>query len=371
MERAARRALLALMGGDGGAGAVLSETGWLRLDAMAHDHRIRPLLHTLYAGRPPDGLPPDIAANWRQAHRQAAIDAMAQGRARGLLVETLRAVSIEPVFLKGSWLALHAYRDPAARPMRDLDILVDPGRARMAWEALLAADYLPAEPLRHDFETLVSAYHHLPLLVGPDGIEVELHTRLWSRPDDPLMPQEPEGLGQGIERCDGLAFLSPEHLFAHLVVHAVHVHSLDAGPLALTDIAYLARARTPDWAAIWRDAEAGGWDRAASLLLALADRWVAPGMLADSECPHEVPADMLELAPELLLQPLAQRHRAIMLAGLGGAAIPQTRAPAGRRWADPRWIASRAMRLAGAVSDNAARRRAKSMRALHDWLGSD
>ncbi|MEB3416496.1 nucleotidyltransferase family protein [Alteriqipengyuania sp. WL0013] len=365
MSEAARTALLALLGDDAGPAGALDEREWSALAAMAADHRLGPLLHRLHSG----SLPASLAAECAAAHRRAALSAMALQRARLALRDVLGERGIEPLFLKGSALALHAYAEPALRPMRDLDVLVPPDKAQAAWYALLAAGYEPAEPVRHDFATLAAAHHHLPLLVGPDGVEVELHMRLWSRADDPLMPREPEDVFGKMVGVDGLAFPSPEHQFAHLVVHAVHVHSLDAGPLVLVDIARLAEAHPLDWDAIWAEADRAGWARAAALIVTLAERWVAPGLLARSRCPLLVPDSVVAAAPDLLLQPLAERHRAIMLAGLGKSELPQTRATAPRPWRDPRWLANRAGRLANAVMDPGARRRAAQMTALHAWLG--
>ena len=137
----------------------------------------------------------------------------------------------------------------------------------------------------------------------------------------------------------------------------------------LVDIARLAEAHPLDWDAIWAEADRAGWARAAALIVTLAERWVAPGLLARSRCPQPVPDSVVAAAPDLLLQPLAERYRSIMLAGLAESELPQTRAPAPRPWRDPRWLANRAGRLASAVMDAGARRRAAQMTALHAWLG--
>ncbi len=119
---ALRRHLLDLIAEAPGPAPDLSPTDWDALDALAAEHRLQPLLHSHRRADP--AVPERLRAVWKAAHREAGLIAMTQ---RADLLDTvalLRAEGIEPVAMKGAWLAWHAYPQPTLRPMRDLDLLV-------------------------------------------------------------------------------------------------------------------------------------------------------------------------------------------------------------------------------------------------------
>lgn len=159
--------------------ARLSAKDWVRLDAMAAQHRLQPLLHAFH--RDDGQIPDDIRAGWRAAHRSAAMVSLVQ---RADLAETaalLEAKGFAPIALKGSYLAWHAYPEPALRPMRDLDLLVEPEAVVPAFDCLQAAGYTLGEVPEMPLADIVRLEKHLPVLIAPRGTPVELHHRLWEQ----------------------------------------------------------------------------------------------------------------------------------------------------------------------------------------------
>lgn len=75
-----RRLLLALIGPtfEGAALERLSEADWQRLDRMAAQHRLQPLLHArIERGRLSVAPPSIVREGWRTAHRENALRALA------------------------------------------------------------------------------------------------------------------------------------------------------------------------------------------------------------------------------------------------------------------------------------------------------
>lgn len=91
----------------------------------------------------------------------------------------LRAAGVPAVLLKGAAMRRVATRIPGAdlRGPSDVDILVQSAVAQHAWKSFVAAGYASQPP------TLTS--HHLPVLNGPSGVAVEIHTS-----SSPLVPPD-------------------------------------------------------------------------------------------------------------------------------------------------------------------------------------
>ena len=315
--RALRRILLALVGtGDVPDLAHLAAPDWAALNALAAQHRLKPLLHFQQAGD--IRIPAAVRADWHQAHRGAALQAMLTRQELRECVALLEAAGTAPIALKGAWLGAHAYPAPALRPMRDIDLLVPQDQVLAAYAALKAAGYRDYGPAEMSLEQAMRLDKHLPPLVAPRGTVVELHHRLWE-PDgrlDHASPVEQAGTTQVVRDDDGIAYLTPAETLAHLIVHAVYSHRLDCGPLLLPDIDYLLRAEPIDWPVFWQRASAEGWRSGARLVLELVASY-RPGasidFAADSGPPP--PPELIASAPDLLLQDLNTRRSAGLFAG--------------------------------------------------------
>ncbi|ANU06917.1 nucleotidyltransferase family protein [Paraurantiacibacter namhicola] len=366
-----QRALLALLRPDLSASPLTGDQ-WQDLQAMAREHRLMPLLHAERGADAP--IPQMVREEWAAAYRQSALTALAQRRDLLLAVDVLGQAGLDSVCLKGSCLAWQAYPDPALRPNRDIDILVAADRAEEGWHALRASGFAqeepgtPADPAR--------APKHLPGLLAPGGTIVELHLHCWedaAAVGHPMPPRIDERILSGRVQCaaDTVPCPAPRDMLAHITVHAAYSNWLDGGPLALIDMAVLAASGDLDWPEVWADAHSGGWAPGLALMLTLADRSRAPGLLEKSGCTLEVAPEILSDAPSLLLQPLGERSGAALMAGgvKGSGGIGERLARA-RRQGLASWLASRVRRTIGDLANPALRRRASAMKRLGKWLDS-
>jgi hypothetical protein len=367
--------------------ATLSPTNWAELDRIAGLHRLRPLLHAQQRGNP--AIPPAVATSWQAEHRTSALRAMAQQADLAETCALLERAGFAPIALKGAWLAVHAYQEAAQRPMRDIDLLVTPETVIPAFEALLAAGYSPAGPSEMTLGEVARLDKHMPPLIAPRGTVVELHQYLWER-DGRLDHASPAG-NEAVLRArsqlaaNGLRYLAPQDLLAHLIVHAVYSHRLDCGPLVLADIDLLLRAAPIEWPRFWADAMAQGWRDGARLLLELTAHY-RPGALIDfSPDPGEAaPAPLISAAPDLLLQELDSRASA----GLAAATLKSGPAKLVQRIAGRRkvkgeaavtrqtsheggalaWAGSRMLRSLRDLSHGDVRDQSRQLAALSKWL---
>lgn len=140
----------------------------------------------------------------------------------GRVLKKLKAENLPVIALKGTHLANLVYRDPSLRPMSDIDVLVREKDAEQAFASLLAIGY------RQSSKEAIEDHHHLPGILSPSGIRVEIHTGIhehslpyaidldgiWDR----AMTAEFAG-------DEGLV-LAPEDLLLHLCIHAAS-HNFD------------------------------------------------------------------------------------------------------------------------------------------------
>ena len=381
-----RRVLLDLTGPDAPV-PDLTAADWAELDRIAAQHRLQPLLHSLHRGKA--GVPAEIADAWQAAHRFHAMQAMVQ---RAELLETcaiLAREGIAAVALKGAWLAARAYPDPALRPMRDIDLLVPQADVIRAFEALQAAGYCQAEASELTLDAIVRIDKHMPPLTAPRGTMIELHHRLWERDGrlDHASPtaSEADVLARAIRGEDGIGYPAAEDLLGHVIVHAVYSHRLDVGPLVLSDVEHLLRAAPVDWTRFWAAADANHWRDGARLILELVGRY-RPGVWIDfsADAGPPAPPELLEAAPDLLLQDLATRASA----GLAAKTIKQGPAGLAERITGRRkvageavvtraatgpggmlgWAGSRTLRSLRELARADVRRQSRQLAALSQWL---
>lgn len=383
-----RAILLSLLGGTVPAAAArLSRQDWSGVDRMAALHRLQPLLHHLH--RDDAAIPADVRDAWREAFRHAALRALA---ASGELAQTLgllEGAGLAPVALKGAWLAWHAYPHPALRPMRDIDLLLTPATVIPAYRLLLAQGYrrLGAEEL--PLEDIVRVDKHMPPLLSPRGLVIELHQRLWEiegRMDHAAPRADEAAIRARAIRCGEATFLAPADLLAHLIIHAVYDHRLDCGPLVLSDVAWLLRTAPADWPAFWAGARAGGWERGAHLVLALAARHAPDLAISFPPDLPALPPGSETLAAALLLQELDTRQSAGFAATVatGGLRATVSRLLARRTGGDQpatgrnlsaeggfaAWAGSRLARTFGQLARGDVRRQSRGLARLSRWLDS-
>lgn len=373
------RTILTLLGG---AGSIPAGTDWAAVDRLAGMHRLQPLLHARHRDNP--AIPAAIRTGWAAAYRAGAMTTLTIKADLADCLALLRAAGIEPLAMKGAWLAWHAYPHPAERPLRDLDLLLPLDRAREGLELLLGAGWAYAEAPDLPIEHLLLVDKSPPPLIAPRGTAIELHWHAWfptgrldhfsPAPDDAGM------FARAVIEADGVSYPGPADMLAHLVIHGVYSHRLDCGPLLLPDIAMLLAARPIDWPAFWQRAAREGWAGGARLVLDLVARHDPAATIDFAEAPQPTPADLLDGAEELLFQDHATRLSAGVAAGGmtgllrrlrrqvrtadGAVAHRQTDEAGGYLG----WTLSRLRRTAGDLANPAVRRQARQLARLSAWL---
>lgn len=129
---------------------------------------------------------------------------------------------IECAVLKGGALAHVLYPQPHLRPMRDLDILVDAGRADSAQRLLREIGY--KAPLEHA-NPMMRYHHHLPIASGEKhGLRLSVEIHLDALSGDYPQSLRLESLGRPLQEFDiaGIRMQTLGHtdMLHHLCRHA-------------------------------------------------------------------------------------------------------------------------------------------------------
>ncbi|HEX2779596.1 MAG TPA: nucleotidyltransferase family protein [Gemmatimonadaceae bacterium] len=151
---------------------------WSRLIRIAWDEGAICSLRDHLRFAPADVVPLDVKRRVAFLALQCDLRMRALARCADTTLAALAAAGIEVVLLKGAALAMTSYGSFAARPMNDIDLLVEPGRAEEAREILLDAGWMLNTALPGDSE--YGTHHHLPPLVdaGGHGLRLEIHREL-------------------------------------------------------------------------------------------------------------------------------------------------------------------------------------------------
>lgn len=314
-----KRCLLKLLGGM--PAPLLDEDAWVRLNGMAQQHRLQPLLAwQIERSGLSSSVPLFIKASWREARLAAGLATLKQQAALRLAGAELDKAGIRYVALKGPRLAWACYPEPALRPMRDIDILVAPDAALPAIELLRGTGFVSDANEKMVSEALVEHKHLPPLWHEGLGVAVELHHRL-VEPQGSQAYRVPQ-LDPAVmlstseqEHLAGTAFPCPAYteLLSHLIVHALYSHRLDCGPLILADIHFLLATGRVSSTELEKAARDGGWIRGAGLLLALTEHYFGEQPLRLSVSP---PSEVISAAEEALLQDFGQHEHGAALVDL-------------------------------------------------------
>ena len=170
----------------------------------------------------------------------------------GRIRDALEARGCAPVVLKGTAMLAGYYRDPGRRSLGDIDVLVEPSRARAAWTCL---EELGGRPLRRGsmsgFEAVWSANHGWQFDF-PEGLSLDLH---WFPLCDCLSPHIAERFVRSARTVEflgqRLAIPAPEYLLFHACVHGMR-HDARYPWRFIADAAMIIR-RTPSlhWEEVW------------------------------------------------------------------------------------------------------------------------
>ncbi len=326
--------------------ATMGADDWSALGEIARQHRILPLLHArLRAGGADWPVPPSLRYAAAEAYRTASFRSIRAQRALVQSVQTLADNGIAAVALKGAYLAFHAYVDAGLRPLRDIDLLVPQDRAVEAWHLLLAGDIIPNVDEIGDVGEYLKVKHQLPALWCPTNeVTIELHHRAFHGSgsdsdvtDDPGFAAALVGREIGGTR---IAYMGPEHLLLHLIVHSAHDHRFDNGPGIFADVAALLATHQLDWPRFWALAERYHAARASVLVLRMVERLWGAHAIAWGERAEEaraLPDAIVDLTAQLSLRDRAGASEAGLLAQIDAARGPlaKVRLVAGKLFPSP------------------------------------
>jgi Uncharacterised nucleotidyltransferase len=295
----------------------LSDAEWQAMCVITKQHRIGPMLHhKVELLGLASAVPSDVCEQWAGAYRKAAFRYLSFRKTLARLNKILGTAQIPFAALKGAWLSQYAYDNPVRRPLRDIDILVEPQVALMVYALLEKNGFVR----RHDFPmpldgALDYAKHLPPMRCAETGICLEVHTRLMDAPPRPTATESLDDVAWLLARReyrDGVPYLSPTDTLLHLIVHAAYDHQFNNGPLTFNDIALLLERATVHWPTFWAMARAGNWVRGCIMILELASFY--HGSEAWRDCyDGSIPApSMHQLASAALLSLQDHDHRGLV-----------------------------------------------------------
>lgn len=265
-------------------GEVLADPGfaaedWDMIARCAGQHRLRPLLyHRLRDSWADWAMPDALRVNWHAAYKRAALRALDRQAVTVDVTRTLEAAGIAAAVLKGGALARH-YGSAALRPMRDIDVLVAPAEAELAFALLVKSGLVARAEVSGSVHVDYATHKHLEALWCPRRrVAVEVHTALVDQPrgrreDDVLLQVAALLAGRRSEDVGGhpVPVLGWAETMLHLIVHAVYDHQLNNGPLVLSDCAVLATDPEADWARFWDIADRAGRGAGARLVFGIIE----------------------------------------------------------------------------------------------------
>ncbi len=289
---------------------VRSPLNWHAVAVLADRERLLPILwgrlreHTSV-------LPPSVAAELRRHAAVAEFRLTVMETELQRVVHELADADIRVMLLKGAALAKTAYASFAERPMGDLDILVRRHEAERAWQLLRASGW---KLFIEGGEKFFEAHHHLPRLVHPQGLQVELEVhRTLTHPLGPFVLDDLEVWrdARTVSLGGMTAFVpSNQHQLLHLSIHFAWSHGLSWGMgRTVRDVATLVGQNTMEWPAFVALAKRTKAATCAYWTLAMSRT------LAGANAPSDVLEALRPPLPSPILQALERAY--VMSAVLG------------------------------------------------------
>lgn len=256
-----------------------------------------------------DRLPEEVATRLRalarvQRFRQAMIEErLAEA------VSALRGGGLSCLLLKGAALASEVYPSFAARPMRDIDLLVRRGEEAAALDILLRRGW--RSPRGTSLSVTDSDAHHLPPLLDAGGGEIvlELHRSLLTA-GHPFRLDLSDWWAHArptVRGPSGAYILAPEHLLLHACIHLAFSHVFRQGAWrTFRDIRHIVVIPEFEWSRFVREAQQSRATTCAYWVLRLAQD------IAGISIPPTVLRALSTPDPEPFRRALA-RHLALVL----------------------------------------------------------
>ena len=250
---------------------------WPHVVSLAGSHYVTPSLWlALVAARLDSTLPEDARRYLRALYemnlrRNSALLAQIDEA-----VDALNGAGVAPLLMKGAaYLKLAIHRDPGARVLADLDILVPGDSAEAARSALARIGYAPVA----HYSSRPKHHHHLVPVAKHGGVgAIELHVAAVSQPVQHVLPTA-DVWRHSIEHASGrFSVSSPSHAVLHRFIHDQIVDRYDAQRTvslrSLSDLLALDAYYGPavDWTAIRDRANRAGYGPSFKNYLYVASR---------------------------------------------------------------------------------------------------
>jgi hypothetical protein len=145
--------------------AAQGDLDWAELCRVAASERVAPLLYQITQNS--GLLPAAVEAELREAYYATAARNLRLLHQLELVLRRLEAEGVAVILLKGAALTQEVYRQPALRPMADLDLLVRREDVPLARRVLAALGYRPPCPALRDDH--LDAYSHAVFLAQPEA----------------------------------------------------------------------------------------------------------------------------------------------------------------------------------------------------------
>lgn len=199
------------------AGAVRAWTE--RHLAVARAHLLGPWLYHQFHHSPRPIVSDEMLSVLHRDYLLSSLASVARDAQLGGLIEPFLAQGIRVVLLKGAFLGRVVYRNPALRPMTDVDILVTEDQFEQAAMLLASLGYrLQVEALGSFHKDLHPALAHIH--ESRPGDAVDLHRGLWLMDYYRLSPSI---VHEDALECDlmgqSVYYLSTELNFIHVALH--------------------------------------------------------------------------------------------------------------------------------------------------------
>lgn len=221
-----------------------SPNQWQTFKMACRVHGVAPLLHEKL--RQAKWLEPDVKV-WLAEQYQFNARRLAKiHQELDDILGLFQQNNVPVIPLKGSVLSTNVYKDPAWRPMADLDILIHPGDFERSSKLLKQLGYEPGvahwkhtEFIKPDNRSVVSKTVEHP--DNPRGVELHRYCReTFAGPTIDLTEMMWDSAHPGQLRGQPALLTSPDLLWLHLVVHATYHAWQGRGRLIhLVDLAYL------------------------------------------------------------------------------------------------------------------------------------
>ena len=227
---------------------------WRAIPSRARDRTARRLLPLVLAKLSAQGADIAVAEGWPRMRHMWIDNELSLYRLRGLL-QRFDEAGIRLALLKGVATVLLDYRDPALRPVADLDVLVPFADRCRAMELLREEGFAPIAP---EWDERLAHCVHAKTFLGPDRLNIDLHwhalwNNCWEGADDQLWATA--------RRYDlqGAPYFAPDPALRLLivVVHGRHSQGVPAhGWIADAAMILTAHGETLDWDRLIEEARA-------------------------------------------------------------------------------------------------------------------